>query len=114
MAFTNCVKAGTRFPRIDGEEHSESWQRHVRYTNAESRRSDRDHSRTEHEARIAFMRVAIESTSEQHGYKDYYEDYKDNFHNEMVQPGTNYEIDNQLRISFMTDKPNVKSWADGA
>ena len=59
MAFTNCVKAGTRFPRIDGEEHSESWQRHIRYTNAESRRSDRDHSRTEHEARIAFMRVAI-------------------------------------------------------
>ena len=58
------------------------------------------------------MRVAIESTSEQHGYKDYYEDYKDNFHNEMVQPGTNYEIDNQLRISFMTDKPNVKSWAE--
>eukprot|EP01048_Picozoa_sp_COSAG05_P017788 COSAG05_NODE_2490_length_2995_cov_2.145028_1_plen_97_part_00 len=48
MAFTNLVKAGTRFPRIDGEEHSESWQRHIRYTNAESRRGDRDHSRTEH------------------------------------------------------------------
>ena len=30
MAFTNFVKAGTRFPRVDGEEHSQSWLRHIR------------------------------------------------------------------------------------
>ena len=50
------------------------WQRHIRYTSAESRRGDRDHSRTERESRIAFMRVAVESTSGRPSRKHYYEE----------------------------------------
>ena len=103
MTFTNFVRAGTRFPRIDGEEHSESWLRHIRYINTESRRNDRNHSQTEHEARIAFMRVAVESTCEHPYVTNYYEDCMDNDHN---------DVEHQLRISFASDRPNVKTWAE--
>ena len=112
MAFTNLVKAGTRFPRIDGEDHSESWQRHVRYTNAESRRGDRDHSRTERESRIAFMRVAVESTSGRPSRKHYYENCMNSYHIEVEQTNTNHQLERQLRISFASDRPNVKTWAE--
>ena len=68
--------------------------------------------RTEHEARIAFMRVAIESTSGRPSITNYYEDCMDNDHIEMGQTNTNHQLERQLRISFASDRSNVKTWAE--
>jgi len=35
-AFKQLVKAGTKFPRVSGEEHNASWMRHIQYITAES------------------------------------------------------------------------------
>ena len=36
----------------------------------------------------------------------------DNDHIEVEQTNTNHQLEKQLRISFASDRPNVKTWAE--
>ena len=60
-AFKQLVKAGTKFPRVSGEEHNASWMRHIQYITAESRRADNTERETQALARVAFMKMATDS-----------------------------------------------------
>ena len=95
--FKQLVTAGTKFPRVNGEEHTASWMRHIQYITAESRRSDSTERGTQALARVAFMKMAVDCLRD-------------------AQPDTTIDewkdIDHELRISYAADKTSVKTWDD--
>ena len=95
--FKQLVTAGTKFPRVNGEEHAASWMRHIQYITAESRRSDNTERETQALARVAFMKMAVDCLRD-------------------AQPDTTIDewkdIDHELRILYAADKTSVKTWDD--